>query len=834
MAQELRSKKVEAKSPGRSSMTTSLAADVRQALRVVRTRPGVAAVAAGTLALGIAANAVVFAIADAVLWHGLPFRDPGELVMVWQQDLPHDRDRITIAPGEFVHYREVAGSFASMGAASPATYNMISGATVATLEAAQISPSLLPTLGVQPVLGRVFTENEAVSAGGRVALISHGLWQREFGGSPNVLGREIRLEEGAPSGGAPAPAPSTEPYRILGVLPRDFRLFYTGTDVLTPLPLEALRAPFETRGLRVIARLNSGISIRRAGEEMSRIDAELARVHPGPNRGVSVALIPLRDEDVGDIQPTILILLAGVAMILLMTCANVANMLLARAAEREREMAVRVALGASPARLIRQLLIETLVLGGLGGVAGLALSAMGLPWLLRSAPESIPRIEHVSLGPRPVTATLLVALAAGVIAGIAPALRASRGAMAEALSLRGGDAGRRASRLRPALVTSEVALACVVLLGTSLLAKSFRLLSGAPLGFEPDHALTCRIAPPRSRYPAPADREALFKRILERVRALPGVDAAGGTNLLPLIDRDSSSSFEIEGRPAARSEELPQTRLRSASSGYLGGLGIRLVSGRDFGPDETGRGGAIVSRLLAQRYWPGRSPLGERVRLLQPGQDLPWVEIVGVADDVRQFVDTPPQPTLYYANLRAPVLMLAVRGAGDLAGLAASVRAAVREVDAELPVYDVRTMRKRVATAGQLTQGRFRASLGEGFGTVSLLLAALGVFGVMHYTVQQRTREIGIRMALGARPADILRLMLRQGLGIAGAGILLGTGGAWALTPVLARLLYGIQRTEPATWAAVAMGLAGAVLAGAVLPARRAARLDPVAALARD
>jgi putative ABC transport system permease protein len=801
--------------------------DARHGVRLLWKTPSFTLVAVAALALGIGANSAVFSVVDAVLLRPLPFRDPGRLVVLWEKNPARNRYRMFVSPADFLEWRAQARSFDGMAAVESARMNLTGGPNghidPEEIAVERVSAALFPTLGVGPVIGRAFLAEEDQPGRGNVVLLSHRLWQRRFGADQSIAGKSIRLRDQA--------------YTVTGVLPAGFALVNAGVEAWLPIGL----APGDPRGattrnLMVIARLRMGTDAARARTEMEGIGARLEKANPKTNAGWRPSLFDLGEEMVGSVRTAMLVLLAAVALLLVIACANVANLLLARAASRSREIAIRTALGATRARLIAQLLTESVLLGLAGGAAGLFLAWSGIRALLVLAPAGIPRLAGASVDVRLLAFTFAVSLATGVIFGAAPALQASRTDLHEPLKEggRGGTSGRAAGRLRSGLVVAEMAIAVVVLIGAGLLLRSFLRLRAANPGFQPSNLLTLRVPLAGGRNAAQPRRIAFFAEVVERCAALPGVRSAGAVASLPLTGLGVGSTFAIDGRPAPPPEERPIGLVRSATPRYLATLGIPLRAGRDFGvfDGKDAPPVAIVNDTLARRFWPGANPLGGRVVIDNLGRTA---EVVGVAGDVKpDRLENDDWPTIYlpYAQAPAASMSLVLRTAGDPMAAAGPAIREVRRLDPDQPVADIRSMDQ--VLDGSVAGARFNTLLLAIFAGVAFLLATVGIYGVIAYNVTERTHEFGIRLALGASGGDLVRLVVKYAARLAGAGIAVGVAAALALTRLMASLLYTVTPTDPATFAAIVLMLGAIALLAAYVPSRRAAALDPAGALRHE
>ena len=795
--------------------------DLRYGLRLLARSPGFAAVAIVTLAIGIGASTAILSVVDAILLRPLAYADPERLVV-----LLHDGDG-PVAPANYLDWKARGRSFESMGAAEYWTPNLTAGDTPEKLWALRMTADVLPLLGVRPAIGRFFLPSEAAAGADHVVVLGHGTWKTRFGADPGIVGRPITLDG--------------EPYIVVGVMPPAFQFapfWATQAQIWAPLDLTSRATNRTGASLRVFARLKPGVKVETARRELAAITTALDREFPGTNRGMTVT--PLLEKVVGDVRPALLVLLAAVGLVLSIACANVANMLLARASARQREVALRSALGASRGRTIRQLLTESLVLAMAGGVAGAAFGAWALKVLVTLAPEGIPRLAEVRLDPRIFLATFAVSLVSGVLFGLAPALQSSAIRLQDALNegSRAG-AGREGGRLRNAFVAAEVAIAIVLLIGAGLMTRSFLALQAIDPGWNPAGVVTLEVSVAGTRHAAPGLRPPLYRQILDRLAAVPGATAVGAINHIPIAGDIWGFPYSVEGRPPALPGESPVATYRAVLPGYFSAMRLPLVRGRDVAlADDTGAPRVVlVNEHLAARQWPGENPVGRRIML----DDENWLTVVGVVKNaVRGEWAAAPEDEVYLPALQTRELMnsphpmsayltYVVRTEGDPAALAPSLRAAIRSIDPTLPISEVRTMRSIVAQAN--ARARFQMLLLAVFAAAAALLAAIGIYGVMSYAVSKRTREIGVRMALGADPGRVVRLVVREGMAVAVAGAAAGLVAASLLTRLMAGLLYGVGASDPATYLGVALLLLSIALTASWVPARRAARIDPMKAL---
>ncbi len=796
----------------------ALAQDVRFAARQLRTHPGFTIVAIVTLALGIGASTAIFSVVNAVVLRPLPYPDADELVVVHQTALARAAEPIPFSPPNYVDFRDQARSFAHFGGAfwSAAT---LTGGEPERLEAAYVHASFLSALGMSPQIGRLLEKADEAHGAARVALLSYGLWQRRFGADPAVLGHILMLDD--------------KPHTVVGVLPRgvDYPL---QADVWMPLRF----APSEMQErfsfyVRVVARLAPGVSLEQAQSELDTIAQRLAQQRPDTNKGFGARLVSLHDHVVGDVRATLLYLLGAVGFVWLIACANVANLMLSRAAAREREMAVRTALGAGRARLAAQLLTESILLALAGGAAGLLLGRWCVAALIALRPQHLPRLDEVRLDPYVFGFAAGMSLLAGILFGLIPAMRAGRADWGLSLKVGAQTSVVRHARTRGALVVAQLSLSLVLLAGAGLMLRTLWALLSTPAGFDARDVLVADLLLP-VKYNEQVRRVAFMEAVLGRLAALPGAQSAAAVNILPLSGRQATQRFRIEGRPEAASQgDPPAANYRVVSADYLRLMRIPLRRGQGIDARDSAAAPAVVliNEAMARRYWPGENPLGRRITILRRGEPA-FREIVGIVGDIRHAgLHLEAQPEMYVA-IGQPLLAyvsLAVRTTGDPAKLASALREAVWAVDPDQPVSRVRTMDEVVAAS--IGETRFYSLLLGIFAALALGLAAVGIYGVMSYAVAARTREIGIRLALGAQRGTVFRLVLARGARLVAMGLVIGLTGALAATRGIEKLLYGVQATDALTFAAVAAVLALVALVACWLPARRATRVDPAITL---
>jgi predicted permease len=798
--------------------------DVHFGVRMLMKNPGFTIVAVIALALGIGANSAIFSVVNTVLLRPLPYKDPDRLVMVWEDATKQGFPRDTPAPANYIDWRDQNQVFEGMAAIADMSFNLTGVGEPERIEGRRVSANLFTLLGVEPQLGRAFLPEEDQPGANRVVIMSHGLWQRRFGSDVTIIGKPLNL--------------NGESYTVVGVMPPQFQ-FPSRTDELwTPIAFPAQEAA--NRGghyLKVVARIKPGVTLQQAQTEMNAIAVRLQQQYSNTNMGLGAAVVPLHEQVVGDIKPALLVLLGAVGFVLLIACANVANLLLARAAVRQKEIALRAALGASRSRLIRQFLTESILLATLGGGGGLLLSLWGVKLLKTFIPENISQVKAINIDGRVLLFTLLVSLLTGVIFGLAPATQASKFNLNETLKEGGRDsaAGSRGNRIRGLLVIAEVAVSLILLIGAGLLINSFLRLRNVDPGFRADNLLTMNVILPRLKYADQTRRSAFYAELIQRIEALPGVQSAAVTNWIPLVMQGDSIGISIEGRPDPPPDQRNIVVTRVVSPHYFGTMGIESLQGRQFNEQDRAdsTGVVVVSETMARKYWPGEDALGKRIKSGSSASTNPWLTVVGVVKDVRQFqLNADPKPQMYlpYAQTSfLPPRQLVVRTKVEPTSLAATVRKTVWEIDRDQPVSNISTMEEVLAES--VARQRFSMLLLGIFAGVALVLAAVGLYGVMSYSVAQRTREIGIRMALGAQRRDVLRLVVGHGLKLVLIGVSIGLVAAFILTRVMSSLLFGVSATDPTTFITISMVLMSVALLASYIPARRATKVDPMVAL---
>jgi len=799
--------------------------DLRFALRMLRKSPGFTAVAVLTLALGIGANASIFSVVYAVLLKALPYPQPDRLVMVYENvNLPsYQNSRNEVTPGNYSDWADQNSVFENMAAYRNRSFNLTGAGEPLRVEGESVSANFFTTLRIVPALGRMFSPEEDSPAASHVVVMSDELWKGHFGSDSQILGQKLLLDG--------------ESYAVIGVAPPGFHFPDLDDQLWVPLaPSPTERSNRGSHYLEVFARLKPGVTLQQAQAEMSVIAKHLTELYPQSNTGQTVRLVPLHEDLAGPVRPTLFVLWGAVGLVLLIVCANVANLLLARASARQREIAVRLALGASRFRLFRQLLTESTLLAVFGCSLGLLLARWDVSALKVLAASRLPRTDEFSLNARVLLFSVVIAVFAGLLAGLAPALQNDRGNLHDTLQAgaRESSVGARL-RIRNLLVVVETALGVVVVIGAGLLLRSFLRIEQAPLGFQPQGVLTFRAIPRGQKYSSLPQSAAFYRQAIERIDTLPGVNSAAAVTFIPLTFVRGSKGFTIEGRPPIAPGQIPMAGYDVVTPVYFATMRIPLRQGRDFSWSDTPETQAliIINEAMAKTYWPNEDALGKRIR--QGNADDPWLTIAGVVGDIREFDPlTPPRPTMYFPVTQFPgsggiLRDWIVRTAGDPLTVASSVRGAIWDVDKDLAVTRVRTMEE--VRSLSIASQRLNLLLFALFAALALILATVGIYGVMAYSVAQRTREIGIRVALGARRNDLLCLVLTQGFRLAALGLLVGMAAALVLARFMTSMIYGVSSTDAATFIAVALLLASAALAACYIPARRAMRVDPMVAL---
>ncbi|MGD0221870.1 MAG: ABC transporter permease [Terriglobia bacterium] len=799
--------------------------DLKYGLRMLAKNPGFTAVAVLTLALGIGANTAIFSVVNAALLRSLPYKEPGRLVYVWSAEKARGINQSTVSIPDLRDWREQSQVFDRMAGWFSGTYNLSGGDEPQQVGGWIVSPNFFEVLGARPELGRTFAPGDSKD---HVVVLSHAIWTGLFGGDRGIQGKNIAIDGTT--------------YTVVGVMPAEFSSPFPTVQVWVPWPeAAAATAARGDRFLRVIARLKPSMTLDRAQADMDTITPRLAHEYK-EDAGVSAYLVPAGEQITGSVRPALLVLLGAVGFVLLIGCANLANLLLARSAAREKEFAIRAALGACHSALVRQLLTESLLLSFLGGAIGTLLASWGTHYLQANIVDQIPRAQDIGLDARVLFFTLGLSVLTGIGFGLFPALATFKGQFNESLKKgsRGSGAGVQARRLRDLLVVWEMALALVLLVGAGLLVNSFQRLRTINPGFNPEKVLTCQISLPSSKYKDPQIVD-FFQRLLAGVRALPGVKAAGATMTLPLGNPNSGfwGGLNIEGRVALKRESIPIVSFSQVTPGYFSAMGIPLVKGRAFTEQDNSSLSpkvVIINATLAHRFFSDAEPVGRRICMGEDCSKGPWLTVVGVVGDAAlESLADPRFPQVFSPHAQgveggvAGNMELAVRTSSDPLSMAASLREQVHQLDKDQSVADMRTLDQVVSAS--LAQRRLNTLLLTGFAALALLLAAIGVYGVISYAVEQRTREIGIRMALGATRGKVFRLVVGEGMLLALIGLGVGLVAAFGLARLMTSLLYGVAPSDPVTFLAVSILLSGVAFVASYIPARRATKVDPMVAL---
>jgi len=805
----------------------SLIKDIRYGIRTLLSRPGFSVIVILTLALGIGANTALFSVVNAVLLEPLAFSEPDRLVRVWSAYPERDIELGTTSPLDLDDWRAQSAAFENMAGFPNIRlrgFVLTGGDSPEEIETVYVTEGFFETLAVVPQIGRAIASDDHVEGNNRVVVLSHGSWQRRFGADPDIVGGTVIL--------------SGSPFTVIGVMPPSFEYPYADAEMWAPLSLipdDGVPRRRFIRWLSVVARLAPGTSIEQAQAEMTTVAGRLAREYPEANEGLTTVTIrPLHEQMVGDVQVAMLTVFAAVGLVLLIGCANIANLLLARSEGRSKEIAVRVALGAGRGRLVRQLLTESVVLALCGGIIGLGLSIWGVRALVAMAPQEIPRLSSVGIDVTVLMFTAALALLTGLAFGLVPALRAAVSDPHDALKegVRGSSAGGGRHAFRAFLVTAEVALVVVLAIGAGLLIRTYSRLLQVDPGIDTENLLTLSVTAQSYKYPESSQFVAFFEEIVAAVRLAPGVEGAAMVRPMPLrADTFAGESFRfsIPGKPETPEGEERRAVLRFVSPGYFKTMGIPMMGGRDFTPRDDGESPfvLVINRTAADRYWPDEDPVGQPIQFGDTS-----AEIIGVVGDVRQLsLAQEPTPAVYsaFTQVSRVGMTLVVRTTGDPLSAVATVQRAIWEVDPDQPITQISTMGDLVL--GSVAQPRFSMTLLGVFAGLALVLASVGIYGVISYSVSQRTHEIGLRMALGAETGDVLKLILRHGLVLAGTGIGVGLVGAFLVTRLLESLLFGVAAVDLMTFAFVAVLLGLVALIATTVPALRAARVDPMIAL---
>jgi predicted permease len=820
----------------------ALAQDIRYALRAFAKNPGFTLAAVLSLAIGIGANTSIFSVANALLLRPLPYADASRLVILWNRSPGLNITEDWFSPAQYLDIKNGHQGFEQVAIAIGGNYNLTGDGDPERVGVIRVSSNLLPMLGVRPGRGRVFVPDEDAPGRPATAVLTDGMWARRYGRDPRMIGKSITI--------------NGLPYEVAGILPQSFSLprevlpTLYGTeqaDIFLPLPLAPNASQIRTNeDYNIVGKLKPGVSVAQAQAEMETITARLRHDYPEnypPNGGLTFSIVPLLEQVVGNVRKALLVLLASVGFVLLIACANVANLLLSRAVARQQEIAVRTALGASRSRIIRQLLTESVLLALCGGTLGIFICVLSMRWIHILGTKSIPRLQDVGIDGRVLLFTLLLSVFSGILFGLAPALRVSRIDLNSTLKdASRGSAGTSAvwgsgNNLRRLLVVVELSLSVVLLICAGLLIRSFARLQNVPPGFNPQNVLTFDLTMTGRKY---ADKQLIlntYKQLWERLEHLPGVSASGGVTSLPLSQAFAWTPITVEGRTPLPGEKFLNADERLVGGDYFQAMGIPLRRGRLFNEqDDISKPRVVlVDEYMAQQLWPGQDSVGKRIHIVELQSGDPWQTVVGVVGRVKQdTLDSDPRIAFYLPQTQFPTRAMTVvlHSGSDPAGLVNAVRNELRALDSDLPMYYVRSMRQRVDES--LARRRFTMLLLGVFAGVALVLAAIGIYGVIAYLVSQSTREIGIRMALGATRRNILSMIVRHGMALALSGVAIGLAGAFLFTRLIRSLLFGVEATDPFTFVGISTLLAFIALLASYFPARRAAQIDPIVSLRCD
>jgi len=817
----------------------TLAQDIRYALRAFAKNPGFTLAAVLSLAIGIGANTSIFSVANALLLRPLPYKDANRLVILWNRSPGLNITEDWFSPAQYLDIKNGHHGFEQVAIAIGGNYNLTGEREPERVGVTRVSSNLLPMLGVSAERGRLFVPGEDSPGAAATAVLTDGMWARRYGRDPEMIGKSITI--------------NGQPYEVVGILPQRFALprevlpLLDGTeqaDIFLPLPLAPNAAQIRTNeDYNLVGKLKPGVSVVEAQAEMDTITARLRRDYPEnypPNGGLTFSIVPLLEQVVGNVRPALLVLLGSVGLVLLIACANVANLQLSRAVARQQEIAVRTALGASRWRIIRQLLTESVLLALGGGALGILMCLWSMQWMHVLGTKSIPRLQDVGIDSRVLLFTVLLSVCSGILFGLAPALRVSRLDLSATLKEASrGSAGTSAvwghgNNVRRLLVVSELALSVVLLIGAGLLIRSFVRLQNVSPGFNAENVLTFDLTMTGRKY---GDKQAIlntYRQLWDRLEHVPGVSASGGVTSLPLSQAYAWTPITVEGRTPLPGEKFLNADERVVGGHYFEAMGIPLRRGRFFNEqDDAGKPRVVlVDEYLAEQVWPGQDPIGKRIHIVELKSDDPWQTVVGVVGGVKQdTLDSDPRIAFYLPQTQYPTraMTVALRSGHDPSGVLSAVKNELRKLDADLPMYYIRTMQQRVDES--LARRRFSMLLLAVFAGVALALATIGIYGVMAYLVNQGTREIGIRVALGATRRNIVSLVVRQGMALALSGVAIGLAGAFMLTRLIRSLLFGVEATDPVTFVGIALLLGLVALLASYIPARRASRVDPLVAL---
>jgi putative ABC transport system permease protein len=809
--------------------------DLKHAFRILLKNPFITVVTVLTLALGIGANTAIFSVLNAVVLRPLPYADPDRLVMVWETGPGNDKR--SAAPGNFVDWRTQTTSFSDMAAMFYGNFNLTGIGDPERVNGATVTSNFMTTLGVTPQLGRSFQPDDDEHQDRNVAVLSDGLWQRKFGADKSIVGKTLTIDESAVT--------------VVGVMPAGFQypvlsdLWVLGRDrnavalsFITQFPTNDWSHERDAHFINVVARLKPGATLAQAQSDIAAIAGRLEKEFPNTNSGLGSNVVSLHTQIVGNVKVLIAVLFGAVALVLLIACTNVASLLLARATQRDREFAIRRAVGASRWRLARQLLTESVVLSLLGGMAGLGLSVWAVALFVKLSPGNIPRLNEANVDVRLLGFAFLVSTITGIAFGLWPTLHATGGSLSQSLKESGSKAseGKQRRRSRNVLIVTELALAQVLLVGAGLLIMSYVQVSRIEPGFIAEHVLSAKIAPSGKKYPDLKSRAEFYTRVIEQLRSVPGITSVGMVMNVPLSGSSMNRGFRAEGRPDPKPNEEVSMDYQVVSKDYFSTMGIPVLRGRAFTPQDTESGPRVIviNETMSKRYWPNEDPVGKRMAIGESSKETSWRTIVGVVGDVRHASLTdPPVPSAfidYRQDLESwPRMGFVMKTQTDPQALISAVRGSLVSIDSQQPVYAVESMEKLLEN--DVAPRKFVMSLIGALAFIAVALAMVGIYSVISFSVNERTREIGIRMALGAKRADVLSMVLTQGMRVAAVGIIAGLAVAFGLTRLITTLLFEVSPTDPKTFALVAAALGVVSLLACYLPARRATRVDPLVAL---
>jgi putative ABC transport system permease protein len=806
----------------------SLLQDIRYGLRTLFKKPGFTAIAVLTLAMGIGANGMMFSSIDALILRPLPFLDVERMVAIWETKPQQSITRKYISPADYRDFKSQNQVFDEVASYQFLSVNLTGSGEPELIRGFMVTPGFFKVVGVKAAAGRTFLPEEEEPGRDQVVILSYGLWQRRFGADPNILGSKITLDG--------------KGYTVVGIMPSDFNFPQGGSELWTPLAMTTAQLSQRSGiSLNVLGRLKPDVTLAQARAEMETIAGRLSQQYPDTNAGTGVNLVPLRDEVVDDYTPAFLLTLFGaVGFLLLIACVNVANLQLARATGRYKEIAIRVALGAPRWRIVRQLLTESILLSSFGSLLGLLVAMWGIEFIKTSIPQDVQiwvaGFKYIDLDGRVIGFSMVLSVLAGVIAGLAPALQSSKLDLNEALKegTKGGSAGSSRQRIRSGLVITEVALALVLLVGSGLMVKGFRNLMKSSQGFDQSNLLTMHLALSDTKYKEPYQTTDFYQEVLDRLKVIPEVDSVAAVYNIPSGVSRSGGDFSVEGRAPVSPVDQPTADFQIISPSFFQCMRVPLLNGRVF--NEQDREGApmvaIISESLAKRFWPNEDPIGKRIKIGKLDSNNPWLSIAGVVGNVRHhWIDREPRPTIYRPYFQAPRYSMSIlaRTKTDPLNIVSAVRSQIANVDPDQPISNIKTMEKSIAD--RMSGVRLAANMMAFFGLVALILAAVGVYGVMSYSVNQRTHEIGIRIALGAQPRDVVKLVINQTFKLALAGMAIGLPIAFILSKIMSSALVGVIALDLSTFVGITIILSAVALLSGYIPARKATRVDPMVAL---